>query len=90
MHRTLVFLTSGLMAISNAVLAEMAVIGEPLKKVYLYQSAGNVSAEFHQIGETTDTFSMICDMGQAIPIPERKAWYKIVENFVSWRPPIAQ
>lgn len=51
---------------------EIAVPGEPLKKSYKLESGYK---EFYQTGKFADGYSMICDMGQAIPDPKRENWY---------------
>lgn len=45
--------------------AEYAKVDEPLKKVY--QLHGDYTGTFEQTGEAADGFSVVCDMGQAIP-----------------------
>ncbi|MGY5453515.1 hypothetical protein ACVFI8_21610 [Agarivorans sp. MS3-6] len=56
-----------------AVAGEIASLNEPLKKSYRLDGLGYT--EFYKTGEYFDSFSMICDMGQAIPDPERSDWY---------------
>ena len=52
---------------------EIADINEPLKSSYKLDGLGY--KEFYQTGQYADSFSMICDMGQAIPDPKRSDWY---------------
>jgi len=51
----------------------MAILGEPIKKQYLLE--GYIPAKLIQTGETAISFSIICDMGQAIPDPKKETWY---------------
>lgn len=59
---------------SEMAFAQMAVLGEPLKKQYKFPAEeGSV---FYQSGEVVDSYSMTCDMGQALPNPTRgDNWY---------------
>ncbi len=52
---------------------EIADINSQLKKSYSLSDTGY--KEFYQTGNHADSFSMVCDMGQAIPNSERKGWY---------------
>ena len=56
--------------------AEFAVWGEPLKKSYSFHGGGY--SAFYQTGKVADSYSMKCDMGNAVPDAERKNWY--IEN----------
>ena len=68
-----------LMAISTLLLsmgafaseAEIADINSPLKSVYSTQDG----ARFFHTGKTVDSYSIICDMGQAIPDSGKEGWY---------------
>lgn len=51
---------------------EIAALNEPLKSSYKLDGAYK---EFYQTGNYADSFSMICDMGQAIPDSRRPDWY---------------
>lgn len=54
--------------------AEIAVEGEPLKDSY--RSEGTFPAEMIKTTETADSYSLICDIGQAIPNKSRgESWY---------------
>lgn len=52
---------------------EIAALNEPLKSSYKLDGLGY--KEFYKTGTYVDSFSMICDMGQAIPDSERSDWY---------------
>jgi hypothetical protein len=58
-------------------LAEKAVFGQPLKKEYVYHGSDGEPVGFtKQTGATADGFSVICDMGQAMPSLSRDGWYE--------------
>jgi len=56
-----------------AVSGEIAVLNKPLKKSY--KLAGSDYNEFYQTGKFADSYSMICDMGQAVQDPKKPDWY---------------
>ncbi|WP_394147557.1 hypothetical protein [Shewanella atlantica] len=56
-----------------AVAGEIASFEGPLKKSY--KLAGSDYSEFYQTGKFADSYSMICNMGQAIQDPKRPDWY---------------
>lgn len=57
---------------SKLTVAEMAVLGEPLKERYRTEGLGS----FYQTGKKADSYSIICDMGQAVPDPKTaEDWY---------------
>lgn len=68
------FLFVTLLWFSEIAIAEMAILGESLKKQYRFEGAA--AGVDYQTGETADSFSMICDMGQAIPDSKKEGdWY---------------
>ncbi len=58
---------------STFAFAERAVLDAPLKKEYY--SKGSAYKSFYQTGKIVDSYSMICDMGQAIPDAKKDNWY---------------
>lgn len=61
---------------SNAVSAELPVQGEPLKKIYRDTYLEGMYVELYQTGKSTDSFSFICNMGQALPDTKKEGWYE--------------
>jgi hypothetical protein len=59
--------------LQTAAAGEIAVFGEPMKNSYKLDGLGYT--EFFQTGKFVDSFSMVCDMGQAIPDPRRHKWF---------------
>ncbi|MEJ1370896.1 MAG: hypothetical protein RPU94_04285 [Candidatus Sedimenticola sp. (ex Thyasira tokunagai)] len=53
--------------------AEMAIPNAPLKKEYKLNGTGY--KWFSQTGEIVTSYSIICNMGQALPDPNRENWY---------------
>jgi len=51
----------------------MAVFGEPLKSEYHLNGTGYDL--FYQTGEVAESYSMMCDMGKAVPDPKKKNWF---------------
>lgn len=56
-----------------AAAGEIADLNAPLKQSYMLDGLGY--KEFYQTGKNANSFSMICDMGHAIPNPQRPDWY---------------
>jgi hypothetical protein len=52
---------------------EIAGLNEQLKNSYKLDGSGY--KEFYQTGKLVDSFSMICNMGQAIPNSDKSNWY---------------
>ena len=57
----------------SVIYAEKAILGEPLKKEYKLNGSG--FKLLSQTGEFVSSYSMICEMGQALPDPNREYWY---------------
>lgn len=71
MRRTVALMM--LVLLSKPAVSQIAVPGESLKKEYQLEGTYD---KFYQTGETIDSYSMLCDMGQALPDPKRENWYK--------------
>jgi len=52
---------------------EIAIPGEALKESYKLDGPGYKF--FYKTGKYADSFSILCEMGQAIPDPKRPNWY---------------
>jgi len=67
----------GLMALiilsSQANAGEIAKLNKPLKDSYKLSGLGY--KEFYRTGSFADSYSMVCDMGKAIPDPKQEDWY---------------
>ncbi|MFC3194306.1 hypothetical protein ACFODZ_08650 [Marinicella sediminis] len=60
---------------NNSYSGEYAQIHEPIKKEYKQSLLDGIKSTYKQTGEFKDSFSMICDMGEAIEIEEKEGWY---------------
>lgn len=70
---TYLFFVSALMS-SSLLAHEIASLNEPLKDTYKLDGEG-VFKEFYKTSEKADSYSITCDMGQAIPDQHKKGWY---------------
>ena len=55
--------------------AELPSYDDPLKDKYVSYVGDNKFSEFFNTGEMGKGYSVVCDMGNAIPIPDKKGWY---------------
>jgi hypothetical protein len=60
---------------SNSQSGEYALIHEPLKKEYKLSILSGIESTFKQTGELRNSYSMSCDMGEAIEVPDKEGWY---------------